>query len=147
MERFLALIIIIDAANKNKKKNTFSTLCKMFWSAGSRFIMEVLVRCVLVEMKWSSLFRIPKKFQFDCGDLCCVSGTSDVPLESFSRLRWVCYWFWINLSLFFRQLQSGKAETATPPTVHWLRWTNMSWEKITLGKQKEALVARVSLSF
>ena len=27
----------------------------------------------------------PKKFQFDCGDLCCVSGTSDVPMESFSK--------------------------------------------------------------
>lgn len=47
--------------------------------------MEVLASCVFAEMKWSSLSLIPKKFQFDCGDLCCVSGTSDVPLESFSK--------------------------------------------------------------
>ena len=44
-----------------------------------------LASCVFVEMKWSSLSRIPKKFQFDCGDLCYVSGTSDVPLKSFSK--------------------------------------------------------------
>lgn len=69
-----------------KKGYTFSALCKML-EGWFQIIMEVLVRCVLVEMKWSSLFRIPKKFQFDCGDLCYVSGTSDVPLKSFPRRR------------------------------------------------------------